>query len=77
VFDGAGQEQSEETDEGVHVDLVVGPMVLGPYGEVFVVFALAEDCLDVALASVGQGGFLSGPLVPVGDDTARTEDQRM
>ena len=38
----------------MHVDLLVGPMVLGADGEMFVILALTEYRFDVALAAVGQ-----------------------
>ena len=61
----------------MHVDLLVGPMVLGTYGEMFVVLALTEYRFDVALAAVGQKDVFGGPLVPVGDHDPLTEDLRV
>jgi hypothetical protein len=41
LLDDAGKEQTEQADECVNVDLLIGPVILGPDRQVRVVFALA------------------------------------
>ena len=72
-FHHAREQEGEKADECVHMDLVVGPMVLRAYGEVLVVFALAKYCFDLALAAVGEKDVLGGPVVSVGDHDPLTE----
>jgi len=73
----SGEQEGKQTDERMHVDFLVGPVVLGPESQVLVVFDLAKDGFDLALAPVGQDDILGGPLVTVRDNDPLAEDLRL
>jgi hypothetical protein len=49
----ASEEIAEHAGEDVDVELLIGPVVLGPQGDVDGVLEMGEDGLDGALPSVG------------------------
>jgi hypothetical protein len=57
-LDQATEKQDQQTAEGVHPDLLVGPVILWAHRHVLVVLELPERLLDFALATIGDEDLL-------------------
>jgi hypothetical protein len=57
----------------VHVQFLVGPVALGPKGQVSRILQVSEDRLDGGLAMIGADDFCRGPLMSVRHQDQATE----
>ena len=68
MLDGSSQEEGCQADEGVDANFLVGPMELGPDGQMLIVLELPERGFRLGLAAVGGKDFLVRPAMAVGDE---------
>ncbi len=69
----ADKKVGEHAAQGMHLDFLIGPVVLGTQGEMERVLEDLEGLLYVALATIRQDDLRYAPVVPVGNQDAPTE----
>lgn len=72
-----GQQQRQDTVEGVDPDLLIGPMKHGLPADERRVFHLLEGGLDVVLRPIGEDDLVGGPVGLVGEEDALAEHPRL
>ena len=68
-----GELVAQDTGEEVDVELLVGPVELGSYGQMMGIFEVAEGVFDAGLGVVGVDDVFGRPIVAVGHQDAETE----
>jgi len=68
-----GEKKSQKTNEAVHLNLLVCPVILRPKGKMVRILHVLERIFDLGLPPVGGDDLVFRPLMPIGDQNAASK----